>query len=83
MSDRTRSTLEIVSIILGLLVASAAFAKAWFVLPYRVEQLESRASTAEDVANRSRELLLRIDERTANMQRDITELKARRTLSQP
>lgn len=78
MSERTKSTLEIITFILGLVIATAAFAKAWFVLPYRVEQLETRAGAAEDVANRSRELLLRIDERTATMQRDITELKTRR-----
>lgn len=78
MSERTKSTLEVIAVILGLVVATAAFAKAWFVLPYRVEQLESRVSAADEVASRSRELLLRIDERTATMQRDITELKTRR-----
>lgn len=78
MSERTKNTLEVITLAAGLLLSVAAFAKAWFVLPYRVEQLEARATSADDVTARSRELLLRIDERTANMQRDITELKTRR-----
>jgi len=77
MSDRTQRTLEIIVMLVGLTVSIAAFAKAWFVIPYRVEQLETRAGTSEVQTITMRELLMRIDERTAGMQRDITELKAR------
>lgn len=77
MNDRTQKALEIITLLIGLAISTAAFAKAWFVLPYRVEQLEARAQQADQMAANTRELLLRIDERTAGMQRDLAELKAR------
>lgn len=71
MSTETKHKLEVVGLLISLAVGMAAFGKAWFTLPYRLDQAEA----AIMVANKDRELLVRIDERLRQVQVDVSELK--------
>jgi hypothetical protein len=71
VSTETKHKLEVIGLLISLTVGLAAFGKAWFTLPYRLEQAE--AAIVE--ANKDRELLVRIDERLRQVQSDVSDLK--------
>lgn len=73
MSERTKSSLE--KAVLAIAVVSFLYtvAKAVVLLPRDVEDLRAKV----EAARTDHDLLQRIDERTAAMQRDMQELKRR------
>lgn len=71
MSTDAKHKLEVIGLILSLAVGLAAFGKAWFTLPYRLDQAEIAIAAASN----DRELLVRIDERLRQVQGDVQEMK--------
>lgn len=74
MSDKTRQSLQLgVGIITVALAISSAIG-AFYVLPYRMSAAEAAISKMQDERKTDRELLLRIDERTARMDKTLDRL---------
>lgn len=71
MSTETKHKLEVIGLLISLAVGLAAFGKAWFTLPYRLDQAEVAIASART----DRELLVRIDERLKQVQDDVQEMK--------
>lgn len=73
MSESSKSSLE--KIVLGIAIASFAYTvvKAVVLIPRDVEDLRDRVAAIQN----DHDLIQRIDERTAAMQRDIQDLKKR------
>lgn len=80
MSDHTKTVLQRVAALLGILAGIAGLLGAWFVLPYRMDaaekairevQSESRSAVRELQASSriDHDMLQRIDERTARMEK--------------
>lgn len=79
MSAETKSTME--KIVLGIAIATFAYtvAKAIILIPSDVKQLQVEVSKVTEGRTIDHDLLQRIDERTAQTQRDISELKGRKS----
>jgi hypothetical protein len=75
MSAQTKRTLEVTALLLSLILAVAGVAKTYFVVPVRLEALEEQAKESK----LDHTLLIRIDERTSQTQRDVAEIKAQIT----
>lgn len=78
MSAESKSTLE--KIVLGIAIATFAYtvAKAIILIPRDVERLQMDVSKVSESRALDHDLLQRIDERTAQTQRDIQDLKGRK-----
>lgn len=78
MSNDTKSTLEKVA--LGIAIASFLYtvAKAVVLIPHDVDEMRARMIAVEASKQADHDLLQRIDERTAQMQKDMDELKRRK-----
>lgn len=74
MSDDTKDTIGRVAQIVGLLAALTAFLGAWFILPYRMTAAESAIREVKSQSERDHDLIQRIDERTARMEKAIDRL---------
>lgn len=74
MSDETKNTIERAATVVGLLAALTAFLGAWFVLPYRMTAAESAIREVKSQSERDHDLIQRIDERTARMEKAIDKL---------
>jgi hypothetical protein len=78
MSAESKSTLE--KIALGMAIVTFIFtvAKAIILIPNDVQQLQADLAKVNAARSSDHDLLQRIDERTAQTQRDIQELKGRK-----
>ncbi len=77
MSNETKRTLEMSALLLSLALACAGVAKTYFVTPAKVEVLERAVHAIEVRTQADHDAIQRIDERTSQTQRDITEIKGR------
>lgn len=77
MSNDTKRGLEMLALIMSLILASAGVAKTYFVTPAKVDALEMAVKAIEVRTQTDHDVIQRIDERTAQTQRDIVEIKLR------
>lgn len=77
MSNDTKRSLELIALLVALAGSVAGVAKTYFVTPQRVETLERTVQAIEARTQTDHDVIQRIDERTAQTQRDIVEIKAR------
>lgn len=77
MSAEIKRSLELLAIIASLALACAGVAKTYFVTPQKVEVLERAVRAIEVRTQADHDVIQRIDERTAQTQRDISEIKGR------
>jgi hypothetical protein len=77
MSNETKRSLELLALLVSLALAAAGVAKTYFITPQRVDALERTVQVIEVRAQSDHDIIQRIDERTAQTQRDISEIKGR------
>jgi len=71
MSDKSRKWVELVAVMAGLATGVAGMFGAFYLLPYRMDAVEMRVEKISQQRDTDRELLLRIEERLINVQRDL------------
>lgn len=71
MSEQQKRHIETASQIAALVLAALAFGKAWFTLPYRIDQAENAIASQSISRSADHELLVRIDERLKDVQRNL------------
>lgn len=74
MSDHTKTLLARVMAVVGILSGIAGLLGAWFVLPYRMDAAEKAIREVQSQSHTDHDLLQRIDERTARMEKGIDRL---------
>jgi hypothetical protein len=74
VSDDVKLSLTKAGIVIGLLAGLAGLLGAWFVLPYRVSAAENAIREVQTQARTDHDLIQRIDERTARMEKAIDRL---------
>lgn len=74
MSEKTRQTLQMGATIVSVLLAVLGSIGAFYVLPYRMTAAEGAIKKMQEERTSDHELLSRIDERTAAIQRDLNRL---------
>ena len=74
MSDHTKTILARVMATVGILSGIAGLLGAWFVLPYRMDAAEKAIRDMQKQSSTDHDLLQRIDERTARMEKAIDRL---------
>lgn len=74
MSDHTKTILARVLAVIGVLSGIAGLLGAWFVLPYRMDAAEKAIREVQKQSATDHDLLQRIDERTARMEKAIDRL---------
>jgi ABC-type lipoprotein release transport system permease subunit len=78
MTDVKKTNLELVGLaiaILGGIIGIAGGVGAFYILPYRVEAMEHKLETVVVRHDNDHELLLRIEERLINVQKELTQRK--------
>jgi len=78
MTDMRKTNLELVGLavaIIGGLGGIAGLIGAFYILPYRVSAIEHRIETVVTRHDNDHELLLRIEERLINVQKELTQRK--------
>lgn len=68
MSDRLKSSISVISMVVGITIGIFGFIQAYAVLPYRVDQNEKTIRTLTIESRDNRELLIRIEERVKDLQ---------------
>lgn len=87
MSDEAKARLEVAALFLSIVIGLAAAVKAWAILPYRLDQVESKATESEHklygieresakVYSDIRESLAEIRAAQGQFRQDIAEIKS-------
>ena len=77
MSDETKESLSRIGLVVGLLSGITGLLGAFVLLPYRISAAEQEIRQVKVETRADHELLVRIDERNARMEKAIDELRAR------
>lgn len=77
MSDETKESLSRIGLVVGLLSGITGLLGAFVLLPYRISAAEQEIRQVKIETRADHELLVRIDERNARMEKAIDELRAR------
>lgn len=70
-TERIRTALMLVSLSLGIIMGVLGMAQAWVILPYRLGEAEKRIELLQIGRNQDHEILIRIEEQTAEIRRQI------------
>ena len=71
MSDTIRKRVEFWATLIGLCCGLSGMFGAFVILPYKVDALEKRETASEAMSKTDHELILRIDERLAAIQKTL------------
>lgn len=74
MSDEMQRTISRLSLAIGVIAGIAGLLGAWFVLPYRMDAAETELRDIRSQVGKDHDLIQRIDERTARMEKAIDRL---------
>ena len=77
MSDETKESLSRIGLAVGVLSGLTGLLGAFVLLPYRISAAEQEIRQVKIETRADHELLVRIDERNARMEKAIDELRAR------
>ena len=77
MSDEVKLNLSRIAVGVGLLSGICSLFGAFVLLPYRVSAVEQMARQTQIETRADHELLVRIDERNARMEKQLEELARR------
>lgn len=77
MSEPIRKRIEVAAALLGLAGGLAGMFGAFVLLPSRMEAAEKQISRLNERDEKSREVLIRIEERVIHVQSEINKWKAR------
>lgn len=69
MSEANKRKLEILGLVVAVLTGIGAFIGTFVLLPYRMQAAEKSLSDLQIERRSDRELLVRVDERTARMEK--------------
>lgn len=69
MSETVKRRLEVMTLIIAVVSGLGAFFGAFVLLPYRMDAAEKAIVEVQGERKSDRELLVRVDERTARMER--------------
>lgn len=71
MSETNKRKLEILGLVVAVLTGISAFFGTFVLLPYRMQAAEKALSDVQIERKSDRELLVRMDERTARMEKTL------------
>lgn len=71
MSETNRRKIEVLVMLISIISAFGAFYGTFVLLPYRMAAAEKAISEVQAERKTDRELLVRVDERTARMEKAI------------
>jgi len=74
MSDHTKVIIARTAAMIGILSGLAGLFGAWVILPYRMDAAEKAIRDVQKQSGSDHDLLQRIDERTARMEKAIDRL---------
>lgn len=75
MPDRMRKGFEVMAVVLGLVTGLTGLFGAFVLLPSRVDAVEKQVTRLNERDEKSREMLVRIEERLIQVQAEINKRK--------
>ena len=76
MSIQTKTRLELLAIVIGLILSVTASAKVWFIMPDRVDRQERAIVELQTHRESDREILMKLVWQNDRIVSDIADIKA-------